>query len=61
MMVQPLWRVPVILTTQETEKEGSSFEADLGKIVCGKRKRAGGVAQGLALSSNPSTAKKKKI
>jgi hypothetical protein len=62
------WLTPIILATHEAEIRRitvslESARANSSQYLISKKtsqKRAGGVAQGVALSSNPSTGKKKK-
>jgi hypothetical protein len=60
--------MPVILAAQEVEMRRIIVQSQLRQIVRetvsqknpSQKKRAGGMAQGVVLSSNPSTEKKKK-
>jgi hypothetical protein len=61
------WLIPVILVIQEAEIRRISVHSQPGQIVLmtlsqenSSHKRAGRVLQGVALSSNPSTTRKKK-
>jgi hypothetical protein len=60
------WFTSVILATQESTIRRTAVQSQLGQIVhktlsqkTHHKKRAGGVAQGVGLSSSPSMAKKK--
>jgi hypothetical protein len=67
------WLMPIILATQEAEIRGNSIQSQPGQIAPKilsqkntsqtkeKKKKAGGVVQGVGLEFKPSTEKKKKV
>jgi hypothetical protein len=68
LLARSQWLTPIILDTQEQRARGSRFETSSGKQFLRPylekthhKKEAGGVAQGVGLSSSPSTTKKNQL